>query len=1205
MRPRLSPVTGIDDDIVDGDVNYMIVLATASSADPDYQLDPADVSVVNRDAGDQVGISVMPTAGLVTNENGRTVSFDVVLDSEPTADVEIDVMSTDTTEGVVDTTQLMFTPVNWNVPQSVNITGQDDNIADGDVPYSIVLSAAVSADPNYSGIDPADVSVVNANRGDQLEIIVNGATNLITTEAGGQDTFSVRLGSQPSSSVTVPVMSLNSREGLAMPMVLTFDSSNWDQPQIVTLTGQPDDIADGDVSYQVEIGPASSPEGEFGAVFVDATNQDDGDAVGLALDPAGGLVTTETGGVATFTVALTSEPTAEVTVPVSSSDSSEGEVDVSNVTFLPSNWNVPQTITVTGRDDSLNDDSVNYTIGLGQPISADPMYAALPVQNVSVTNEDDDSPGLVVDAPARLETSEDLTTATFTVALMSEPFFPVTVFVSSSNIAEGTGTPAQLQFDASNWNQPQTITVTGVDDSVTDGPVDYQVQLSSSSTDGDYDGLSAAVDATNLDNDIPGVSILPGALETNEAGAPQQFSVRLTTQPTADVRFDLASFDNTEGTISIAQLTFTSANWDLPQTVSVMPQDDNVADGNVSFLIVTGATSSDDSEYDGLDVPDVTVTNLDDDVPGISAIPLADPRVAETGSSVTYEVQLTSQPLEDVIFAVSSSDTGEGVASLSTLTFTSANWNLPQTVTVSGVDDEFVDGDREFALQFDPTSADPIYDNLSTTSFALQNEDDDTASISIVPRQTALIEGTLPNPVTEFVFDVSLTGQVEGGFDLGYATSEGTATDDDYVAADDIVTFTGSPGETTQLAVLLMADATVEPDEQFEFALGSVLGVDPSLANNITVDTTPIALTILNDDTATVTIVDASANEGTASSPTLFSFDVTLSAGVQGGLQVAYMTADGSATVADADFQALAGQLQFAGTPGETQMITVSVSADSRVERDEVFQVLLGAITDAVGQPLPDVSVAGNGEATGMIVNDDTATISFVDPASLVPENIGTASIPVRLNVSNSGTLSEDVVVEVITLPSSTATMPDDYTLLQNTITFPAGSVDGATQNLDMVVVLDQVLEDVETVLLQLNLVLGDENDADIGGAVTIGGPAEHQVEIVDDPMTGQLSGRVFDDEDRDGIQDSGEEGIAGVTISLSGIDVFQMPVERETTTDATGFYQFTGLPIGVYEVSALQPSGFIDGVEYLGTVEGQPSGVVGDDRMFDIVLGP
>jgi hypothetical protein len=106
-------------------------------------------------------IQVTPTAGLFTTESGGTDSFNVVLTTPPTANVTIPLSSSDLTEGTVSPSSLTFTPLNWNIPQKVTVTGVDDSIADGPVSYTILTGAAVSADPNFSGEDAADVQVTN------------------------------------------------------------------------------------------------------------------------------------------------------------------------------------------------------------------------------------------------------------------------------------------------------------------------------------------------------------------------------------------------------------------------------------------------------------------------------------------------------------------------------------------------------------------------------------------------------------------------------------------------------------------------------------------------------------------------------------------------------------------------------------------------------------------------------------------------------------------------------------------------------------------------------------------------------------------------------------------------------------------------------------------------------------------------------------
>ncbi|MHB8899143.1 MAG: hypothetical protein ACYC6Y_10395, partial [Thermoguttaceae bacterium] len=160
MTPKTVTITGVNDDVDDGDIAYTILTAGAVSGDGKYNgLDAADVSVTNTD-DDTAGITVAPTAGLVTTEAGGTAQFTVMLDTEPTADVTVTVASDDATEGNVVPMVLMFTSQNWNVAQTVTVTGVDDEVDDGDVLVTILTSVS-SSDPGYDALDAADVSVTN------------------------------------------------------------------------------------------------------------------------------------------------------------------------------------------------------------------------------------------------------------------------------------------------------------------------------------------------------------------------------------------------------------------------------------------------------------------------------------------------------------------------------------------------------------------------------------------------------------------------------------------------------------------------------------------------------------------------------------------------------------------------------------------------------------------------------------------------------------------------------------------------------------------------------------------------------------------------------------------------------------------------------------------------------------------------------------
>ena len=122
------------------------------------------------------------------------------------------------------------------------------------------------------------------------------------------------------------------------------------------------------------------------------TNTDNEPPAGITVSPVSGLVTTEAGGTATFTVVLITQPTASVTIGLSSSDTTEGTVSPASLTFTTVNWNSSQTVTITGVDDALADGNQLYSIVTGSATSTDAGYNALNPANVSVTNTDDEPP---------------------------------------------------------------------------------------------------------------------------------------------------------------------------------------------------------------------------------------------------------------------------------------------------------------------------------------------------------------------------------------------------------------------------------------------------------------------------------------------------------------------------------------------------------------------------------------------------------------------------------------------------------------------------------------------------------------------------------------------------------------------------------------------------------------------------------------------
>ena len=151
-----------------------------------------------------------------------------------------------------------------------------------------------------------------------------------------------------------------------------------------------------------------------------------------------------------------------------------------------------------------------------------------------------------------------------------------------------------------------------------------------------------------------------------------------------------ASNDETEATVS-GSITFTSENWDTPQTVTVTGVDDDLVDGTVTSTITVAVDDANsDDDFDGLDDQTVSVDTLDDDVAGFTIEETeGSTEVDESGTTDTFTIVLDAQPASDVVISLAIDDNGEATVT-STLSFTAATWDTPQTVTVTGVDDNLI-----------------------------------------------------------------------------------------------------------------------------------------------------------------------------------------------------------------------------------------------------------------------------------------------------------------------------------------------------------------------------------------------------------------------------------------------------------------------------------------------------------------------------------
>ncbi len=467
----------------------------------------------------------------------------------------------------------------------------------------------------------------------------------------------------------------------------------------------------------------------------------------------------EAGGTATATITLSAASAHDVSVPFTVGGTATGSTDYtvtsSPVTITAGNTSTDVTISVT--NDLVDESNETVILTIGTPTGA--LVGTTDAHTLTIT--DNDTAGITLtQSGGATAVTEGGATDSYTLVLTSQPTSGVSITVtpdSQTNLGSGAGTAITVAFTTANWNSAQTVTVTAVNDSIAEGAHNSTITHSVSSSDTNYDGLSVGnVTAAITDNDTAGITLTQsgGTTTVTEGGATDSYTLVLTSQPAADVTITLtpgADVDLGYGAGQFVALIFTASDWSTIRTISVSTLDDPLAEGPHVGTIVHTASSA-DADYDAYPVADLVVQITDNDVAGVTAALTSPNATTEGGGVATISVALASAPTASVTLPVASSDTTEALVSVPSVTFSAQNWNTPQQIVVTGVDDDVGDGAIGYAVTIGPAvSTDPFYAGRTAPPLALSNADDDTPGIGTYETggATAIVAQT--HPVDSYV----------------------------------------------------------------------------------------------------------------------------------------------------------------------------------------------------------------------------------------------------------------------------------------------------------------------------------------------------------------------------------------------------------------------------------------------------------------------
>lgn len=729
------------------------------------------------------------------------------------------------------------------------------------------------------------------------------------------------------------------------------------------------------------------------------------------------------------------------------------------LTFVPGD-SVEQ-FTVNIAADNFFEPNENFVANLSGAVGGNIVVG----QGTVTVNNDDGQSSIAVSPASVVEgTGAGTTTLDFVVEIFNAPApeTPITVDYTTAALTATAGTDYTTTAGTLTFTNggplTQTVSVPVTRDNIDESDETLQLQLSNPSANAViYIGQAAG---TIQDDDTAVVSLNNvSQAEGNAGNTPMVFTATLSNPADTPRVYGPFTQDGSAAApgdfaaITLGSATITFVPGDTSETVSVQIVGDTTVEPDEAFTLSLAEPASMER---GLPMPVATGTGtiVNDDV--AINVSIDNASVTEgTGAGTTnavFTVTLSAEPPAGSPVTVGYATAGGTAVSATDFTATSGTLTfsnggaLTQTISVPVTRDNIDENDEGFVVNLGPVTGANLYIGIGNGTIV---DDDNPPTVSIT--SVSVTEGN--SGITPATFTISLSNPSSFPLNFVANTADGSATaPGDYQALNGVaVAF--APLQTSQtLTVNVVGDTIVEGHENFQLLLSD--GTPPEPGSSLPRGVVANAFgTINSDDTAVLSLNSVSTAEGNAGTTPL-QFTATLSAQVQGEVQINFATADGTATVADADYQAASGTLTFASL-ATTQTLSVNVIGDIEVEPTQTFAVNLSALSLPAG-----VSFGSNG--TGTIVNDDATAFSIA--GATVVEGTG-GSNALNFTVSLSAPAKDPVSVQYATSAGS-ATTPADYAATSGTLTFAGGQT---SRTVAVAIVTDNLVEPDENFTMVLS----------------------------------------------------------------------------------------------------------------------------------------
>ncbi len=1144
-------VTILDDALIESSEDLGFALSNLSTNLINIIDGSATGTINDNDGGAGNGISV---SGFNVNEDAGTADFTVTLNANVQGGFNVDYAITDGSATAGDdytvasaTGNIAFTG-NAGEQINVSVTILDDALIENSEDLSMALSNLSTNLINI--IDGSATGTINDNDGGAGNGISVSGFN-VNEDAGTAD-FTVTLNA-------------NVQGGFNVDYAITDGSAiAGDDYTVAAATGN---IAfTGNAGEQINVSVTILDDAliessedlsmALSNLSTNLINIIDGNATGTINDNDGGagngisvsgFNVNEDAGTADFTVTLNANVQGGFNVDYAISDGTA--VAGSDYTVAAATGNIAFTgnageqinVSVTILDDALIENSEDLSMALSN-LSTN-LINIIDGSATGTINDNDGGAGNGISVSG-FNVNEDAGTADFTVTLNAnvQGGFNVDYAITDGSATAGddytvASATGNIAFTG-NAGEQINVSVTILDDALIESSEDLGFALSNLST--------------NLINIIDGSAT--GTINDNDGGAGNGISVSgfNVNEDAGTADFTVTLNANVQGSFNV-DYAITDGSATAGDDYTVASATGNIAfTGNTGEQINVSVTILDDALIESSEDLSMALSNLstnliniidgnatgtinDNDGGAGNGISVSGFNVNEDAGTADFTVTLNAnvQGGFNVDYAISD---GTAVAG-NDYTVTAATGNFAFTgnageqinVSVTILDDALIENSEDlgFALSNLSTNLINIIDGSATGTI---NDNDGGAGngISVSGFNVNEDAGTAD-------FTVTLNANVQGGFNVDYAITDGSATaGDDYTVASATgnIAFTGNAGEQINVSVTILDDALIESSEDMSIALSNL---STNLINII-------------DGSATGTINDNDGGAGNGISVSGFNVDedagtadftVTLNANVQGGFNVDYAISDGTA-VAGSDYTVAAatGNIAFTGNAGEQINVSVTILDDALIENSEDLGFALSNLSTNL------INII-DGSATGTINDNDGGAGNGISVSGFnVNEDAGTANFTVTLNANVQGGFNVDYAIS-----DGTAVAGSDYTVAAATGNIAFTGNAGEQINVSVTILDDALIESSEDMSIALSNL------------------STNLINIIDGSATGTIN-------DNDGGAGNGiqfdvtniniDEGAGTVSLGVSlNVNVQEEFTVAFYTTDgiATNALDYTGIP--------------------------------------------